>query len=816
MMEGSFNQFDSTTAWSAVKELGEDAAKLDAEITDLGQKPADARRELEAALSIQERMIALVGRCQSCVEDLDKGTEALSDREFISSFDVETRPQLQQLQQELQKVRAFVHKTELKLAVCLKALTRADKTEKIRHALEQPEQLSINDQIARLQKLTKECNADFNVEAFKRLMGRYTGSRSRRFFIKDFDTLAGLRKLFEALKESSQVSADSKLTLDSFNHLLSELEHTLINTFERQLQVALSHKPLALQQAMKGQSGGNQDFQFACHDLYWDLMCPLEAHFRIGELVKLYSNPPQLLAEVIKKYGAQRESLQQQVTALGEMRIVLRQYAESSEVINAHKLAYLQGVLTANMGKWKGKAPQVAIFGAGPGGLMRALALFTMGARVRIFEKEANILQRWQRVHIGETSLMRYFGVTDRLRVSGSIEQTDEGSLVSIMDLQAALRDTLHDLLNTEPEERCEVADVTVGRSKAGIETGCLVVPVTEAGKRLSAEWVPADLVVDATGAHAAVAKILGNPRTALTKPSMMVTALFEITQERQPRSPPQNPNAGNWLVAVDRTPQRAAIYIQPDPDLQGELLKLHSQNRDLQQSIDRLSTEGEAERAKKEEELQYIGAQLNNTAKRAALEALRRVGATALKPGEYILESSVRSSAVRVQTATRQPVVMLDKTMIVQTGDALMTAEPRSMASLDFNFGHVHALITTVAAFKDPESTPEQRYRNHVFASEQATSRLMKKVIDLFGPESSLLKVPGFEELQFKDSGLLTEQQVRVLRALVDRADAGQNMASASEKRTLREIRKIWVHARPTSAENARLKELLNWFKAA
>lgn len=726
------------------------------------------------------------------------------------------------------------------------------------------EELSINDLLVRFEALheatkTKEKTPVIPMVAFRDLMGRFTGSGTRGYTINDFDTVSKLQTACAALSVSPGIDAESTITLQAFQDLLKDIQESLKQAFERQLNVIKGQKDLTgmLAEMQNGfhPDTQSQGFQFACYDLYWDLLCPLEACFSIKDFRELCKRPPALLKDVIAENSTQIEQIKKLDRSFEE---ILLKYAESTAVINAHALAYLQGVRKKNAETWGEHAPpRVLIFGAGPGGLMRALAISLMGIPVKLFEKEGEVRRdRWQEVHIRETSLLRYIGIIPKL-------PSQQGDIVvPITTLQSTLKKRLEELLGQKVvEERFEAVDLTVGQdvtevaaqnkkgvmqSKQPVRAGCLVTPIeieiTTTGerreKRGTAQWEPADLVIDATGAHAAISKILGNPRKPLTKGFMMVGARFETdkTALLKPRLPPEDKDMADWVITSQRTSQGMSFYIQPGKRVQDELLKLQAKKREKQQRLgafvslddsqDSQAARKQSEEARKqlEEECQSAIDELDKFAQHVAIDGARAVARDALKKGEVIQEESAEVSPFRVEVAEHQPAIMVHTSIAIQTGDALISGDPETGISIDINFEQAHASIKLLADFKNPHSTPFKRYRHYVFTAGDVRKQILEKSVQERPGQPELYETLGFEHHQLKKLNLFSDEQLKILSTLAERA-AGPKLHEASdeEKRTLNKIREIFNNhlqkfksiPKELAKLSSRLEELSAWFNA-
>ncbi len=337
------------------------------------------------------------------------------------------------------------------------------------------------------------------------------------------------------------------------------------------------------------------------HDLYWQFHSPFDTQINFSDFIEMYEQfgvtaEDELELEInmrlIESKIEHLRNLKETIESWGHGEDYWKFQQSHPEDVEKIKMEFLKKEREKNAANLQ-NPQKVVILGAGPGGLIRSLVAGMKGFSVNLIEKRADFT-RDNMVKIPNLPVLDYFGIRDRLLKDKQIHLTDEGTSLQIKDLQNALESCNKGLLGNVrstsgekvfiKETGYDLADIQVNITKdKKIETGCLI------RKGEKAEWRPTDLIVDATGAGAATAEILGNERQVISsQDTMMIATVFKTTNAVQTASKEKGGMKNPFQVKLE-IPGRQYELVLPTKKHQKKLMKLETQMREVKENLDKV-----------------------------------------------------------------------------------------------------------------------------------------------------------------------------------------------------------------------------------
>lgn len=616
------------------------------------------------------------------------------------------------------------------------------------------------------------------VKKFEDLIVRFTGGEAitgdRRYSLADINLLIELEPLLRNEPSATQLIG-----------LVAEVRSSIREAFNKRINILQNCEIPAA--TMPRTNPDKHKYLCDCHDLYWEFHCPLEDQIAFTQFIQIYSilesNPrvrdfigTPLFDENLKAKIAlldNRKGIIQRNVNLLDMTLTLQ---DLSALMN-HKVSYLQQKVVESRKKLR-RIPEVVIVGGGPGGLMRALAGGVKGTHVQVFERRAEAT-RANIIKLGQVSSLHYFGVLDLLFSRGKLGLRSDQPNVQIMHLEQALKEMVEMILGDDLIHiGQELVDVRVGRdgNEGPIETMCLT---KATGGNSPAICHRADIIVDATGSTAAVAQILGNPREEYSKPMFMIATVIYPRREREdlgqeaavPAALPFQDEASGWYALGLDTPEREYLQIQPDPDMQTRLMTLQTEIRSL--------SEGTAKQAKKAE-LQKLITDI------AVAKARQKLGA-AFRPED--IESV---GAFPVQVGARQSVILLGDSLVMQSGDALTTPDPKTGLGATTAMKGATVFSKALDDLTNPHCGLGESYRNFAFGSDRQSKVIVDVAAAVRSGEGSFATVSFALNQLTQGGGVLSKAQGHLIQRLM-RKQKYKFSFSPTERHELAAIKVAW-----------------------
>lgn len=381
---------------------------------------------------------------------------------------------------------------------------------------------------------------------FKDLLARYLGVEERSFKGEDIETLKQIEGL---LKEASsgKVRLEPE-TVKTLKGLIEGIRADIKEAFLKRCGVLGSAALDTL-----GDAGESIEKLFVKHDLYWDFHNPLEAIISYKDFIEMANNHAfyfglgadikEAVAEIEPGLEWLKTILSTAATDGGSLMGVSRTLNdEEKRDLYQHKLRYLRKIADS---KKIENSPQVVILGGGPGGLMHALVAGLKGANVSLYEKREAYTRQNPVALLGKTlDLLNFFGFFSSIDI---LKVPHDTNVFRIKDIEGGLKKIIEDLFEQKGEKvihtNCEVVDLRLGSLDPirldSIRAGCLI-KQKKTEEVTEVTWHPADFIVDATGASARAATILGQDLELLSSSSVRISSKtvggIEPNQEEQKR----------------------------------------------------------------------------------------------------------------------------------------------------------------------------------------------------------------------------------------------------------------------------------------
>ncbi len=645
-------------------------------------------------------------------------------------------------------------------------------------ALHQVEQVSIDEMLAASKLLGKQSEGLLVLDT---VLYKCTGAEvNNGFTFRDMELLLDAERSLETLPVNL-----SPATLNSINQLktvIAEAKTTIEDAFMKRLEcleaIDFSDlEPLGRANFDENSFADKKDAVFAAHDLYWNFHNPCEPSIGLQDFTLMWQQMEN--NRIPFPHGVDVARFNERINALQTVQANIVAYGNGSKYqelqiehptdFHDHKIEYLQAVRTEAILAQAGQpAPKVLIMGAGPGGLLRALAGGLKGADVEVLEKRGGFTRK-NMVKLKHQPILNYFGVTDTMVAEGYMHPKRGADInVQIMGLQRALAKSVDDLLGENTVKTgydlVDIQAAVVGDPEnERIVTGGLIRSGDEA------VWTQADLIVDATGAGAAAAKILGSKREVLSEDSMMVAAVYkDIPQE--PSVEERIPGSQKWNVHLS-TPEFNYELILPTDEQQAEITEYQNRIGQLQETrieIDRLvkkidnsmDSEGEGnalalvyadtlyrrltgEELEPNEEINWPV--LKGSAKDALQDYSEQIDqiqslltskireiATNVASGDPNFLGPIESknidvaNAFRIEISQRKPAVIVGNCLVQQSGDALATPDPMSGTGCNTALKGATIFARSLGALQAGKST-DQQLRDFTFATNKQTRALVE-----------------------------------------------------------------------------------------
>lgn len=685
-----------------------------------------------------------------------------------------------------------------------------------------------------------------------KLLHRHLGAEDRNYSMHDVALVMTMEK---ELKTEIAKGGEGVENLKKMLELITEVKSSIKNAFKERIALINGADIDSMTQQL---SDPDKDLArvCACHDFYWDFHNPLAAGMTFDQFIELnnWIDMTPELAEFFKDIPRNIDAAKLKMLSDSDVTIKIENRAKTYEGLSdqdkvkadAHKMEYLRGKMKVGRAQWGHRAegaPNVVIFGGGPGGLTHSLAAGISGANVKVIEKRSNY-ERPMVIQLHSQPLLHYFGIYNRLSREKQLGGTPAMARVQIMHLESAIEKVAKELMGNKVFVSGEPVDIVVGnvrnsaKDKGTVQTICLV---KETGQKDVTPF-QADMIVDSTGARAAAAKILGvNPAQTLSKPIAMVVVVLKSVKPSlgaagppvsapsgtlgPPASaasgtpgPPVSASSGAPGPAVSTakptmstiknadydytrlpTPNVEYLQIQPKGAVHDKIVDLLEKSEKLKQRLEDLRNQPQTQQindlisplAKQLDSVQEELSQLSNEIAKSATEQ------TGLSDREV-----VKVSTFPVQVAKRKAAVIVGNSLVMQSGDALITPDPKTGLGANTAIKGARIFAKTLQDLSQidsnghspsPESL-EASYRNHSFASTAQAEGMVSassKIRIQQGSNAYSTMDYAFHELS-KRADLVTADEIKMLQGLLQRKRLEQPF-TAEDKQALNAFVKKW-----------------------
>jgi len=680
-------------------------------------------------------------------------------------------------------------------------------------------------------------------EEFKELLERHLGIPERNYKLDDINLILSFEA---ALLEKIQKGGPNVKDLQKVKQLIDEIKTEIKTAFHKGLEL-LNKQDFSKLTDMS--TGKELDCVCACHDFFWDFENPLEPHIEMADFLMICDSMSPKLEEFlnIHKSDLNNNKLELLLDSSSQIASRAKRFEglppQEIDAAMKHKSQYLHDKMQKNRNQWSEtnlkEAPNVVVLGGGPGGLMRLMAAGCQGANVKLFERRETY-DRPMVLNIDDQPILHYFGIFQRLIANKSISAEDQ-SKIQIMHLEAACKQAAVDLLGDSAIITGESVDIQYGKlDKIGKpQTFCLIKNPGEKGSKSNfndSTPYPADLIVDATGARGAAAKILGkSPPQTLENPRGMVVAVFKKSAQSDEKSAAALPAAAIPTVQSDdkaaaalstetptvrqkfslddyetmkfETPNVNYLQIQTLGVLQDRLLQLLDKIDKLKQRIEMLKSaqprtlesDAKSKVATKttSEEITIKALEADKNALSKELEKLSEdIGEAAAGDMDgFEGLKRLKFSPFLVQVAKRDAATQVGDALVMQSGDSLVTPDPRSGSGANTA---ITGSILFAKTLKDigkgnSDENRASRYRDFVFGSSALADMVISSAKEKRGsdPEAFATLNFGLHELQ---------KDLRFSKPLLDSLErvflkhAYNQPLTAADKDTVKEFMKTWM----------------------